>query len=257
MRTLAVIAALASLGAMEVNTATPVVRVLECLRANQPQNLSIRDLEIQASGPDVRTPRLGARVFVRRDKQRLQALLQVTAPADLAGTRYLLLERDPEDELYLYVPAIGKVRRISGYGADADIGGTGLNPTDLRVMLQATRGASINLAAPQALAGRMTDTLRLVPAVIDSPFRRVIASVDRETCAVLQVDFHAPQGSTAKLYRADPASLTRSGTHWYASVAQIDDRTRGNQARIALRGVRTDEKISSRRFDPRSFHKLD
>lgn len=254
VRMLVLVAALGSLGAMEVSTQTPVVKVLECLRGNTPKTIAVQDVEIESQGRDVRTPKLGARLYSRREQNRLQTLVHITAPADLAGTRYLILENGADDEVYLYAPALGKVRRVNGYGPEADIGGTSLSATEVRVMLQALRGTSVTMMAPVTVAGREADTLRFVPSVIDSPWRRVLASVDRQTCTVLQAEFQAPQGP-GRQYRADPASLQNSGRYWYASVAQIEDHARGARARIALRGVRTDTKLPSRLFDPRSLHR--
>ena len=80
--------------------------------------------------------------------------------------------------------------------------------------------------------------------------------MDRERCVILRADFQDAQRSV-KLYQVDPASLMQSGAYRYASLATLEDRVNGSSVKLALRGVRVDDKLSSRYFDPRNFYKLD
>lgn len=255
-RALLIAAALASTGAMEVSTQTPVVKVLECLKKNAPQQLRIGDLRVEAQGEGVTTRYLSGRFVSRREQGKLRAMLRVTAPADLAGTRYLLVEEASQDALYVYLPALGKVRRVSGAGPDAEIAGTTLNYADLRLISQALSGAAITLEKPAEFSGRPADVLRFTPAVADSPYRRVLATVDRESCVVLRAEFQNAQ-ATLKHYSVDPASLQRSGKYRYASRAKVEDLARRSTVQISLGDVRTDAKLPARSFDPKSFYKAD
>lgn len=239
---------------MEVSTQTSVVKVLECMRANAPQVLSISELRIEAQGAGVTTRSLTAAFYSRRDERGLRAMLQVTAPSDLAGLRYLLVEDQPDDALYLYLPALGKTRRVSGAGPEAEIAGTTLNYADLRLISQAIAGSSITMDKPITIAGRTANPLRFVPAIVDSPYRRIIASVDSQSCAILRAEFQDADRAV-KIYEADPASLIRSGSFTYASRSRFEDLKRGSSAQLSLRGVNTAPRLSSKLFDPKSFHK--
>lgn len=251
---LAVLALLTCTAAMEVSTQTPLVKTLECMRANAPKQLSVSELHIEAEGAGVTNRALSASFYSRRDERGLRAMLHITAPSDLAGIRYLLVEDQPQDALYLYLPALGKVRRLSGAGPEAEIAGTGLNYGDLRLISQALSASSITMDSPGTLAGRPVHQLRFVPAVADSPYRRIIASVDPKNCAILRAEFQNAE-RTIKQYEVDPASLIRSGAYTYASRATLTDTQRGTRAEISLRGVDTAPKLSSRLFDPKSFQK--
>ncbi|MGQ0622490.1 MAG: outer membrane lipoprotein-sorting protein [Panacagrimonas sp.] len=248
--------ALNGTAAMEVTTEMPLVQRLKCMKANAPQRISVSDLRLEVEGPDVATRHLTGRLFSQRDEHGLKVMLHIVAPTDLAGVRYLLIEDQPDDALYLYLPSLGKVRRLSGAGAESELAGTTLSYQDLRVMIQAVRGASISLSGQGEIAGRKTDILRFVPAVADSPFRRVIGSMDRESCLLLRAEFQDSAG-TVKTWDIDPASLQRSGTRWYATSARMEDLKRRTRARLSLGGVRIDIKAPARLFDPRSFYKGD
>lgn len=248
------LALLGGTGAMEVTTRTPVVETLECMRANAPRRLTVGDLRIEAQGGNVTTRHLAGRFYSHRDERGLRAMLHIIAPADLAGMRYLLVEDEPQDALYLYLPSLGKVRRVSGAGPEAQIAGTTLDYGDLRLVSQALRAASITLEADTTVVGRAARQLRLVPAVADSPYRRIIVATDERSCAILRADFQGANG-TLKLYEVDPASLQRSGDFTYASRATIEDRARGSRAQVSLGGVSTLAQIPSALLDPKRFHK--
>ena len=251
---LACVALLGGTGAMEVSPQSAVVKTLECLRANAPRQLTVNDLRIEAQGGAVTTRFLSGRFYSRRDERGLRAMLHVTAPADLAGMRYLMVEDEPQDALYLYLPSLGKVRRVSGAGPEAQIAGTLLDYGDLRLVSQALRAASITLEAPATVVGRPARQLRFVPAIADSPYRRIIAAVDDQTCVILRADFHGAD-TVIKRYEIDPASLQHSGRYAYASRATIEDRVRGSSAQLSLGGVSTSAQVASALLDPRSFHK--
>lgn len=247
-------ALLAGTGAMEVTTQSKVVKTLECMRANAPKQLSISDLRVEAQGSGVSTKFLSGRFYSRRDKRGLRAMLHITAPTDLAGVRYLLVEDEQQDALYLYLPSLGKVRRVSGAGPEAEIAGTTLDFGDLRLVSQALRAASITLDSPATVAGRPAQQLRFVPTIADSPYRRVITAVDDQTCAILRADFQGAD-KTLKRYEIEPASLQKSGATTYASRAKIEDLVRGTRAQISLGGVSTSTQVPSGLLDPKSFHK--
>jgi hypothetical protein len=251
---LAAVALLTCTAAMEVSTQTPIVKTLECMRANAPKQFAVSELHIEAEGAGVTNRTLTGAFYSRRDERGLRAALHITAPADLAGMRYLLVEDGPQDALYLYLPALGKVRRLSGVGPESEIAGTTLNYADLRLISQALSASSITMDAPATVAGRPVHQLRFVPAIADSPYRRVIASVDRESCAILRADFQNAD-RTIKEYTVDPASLIRAGAYTYASRATVIDSLRGTRAELSLRGVNTTPKLSSRLFDPKTFQK--
>ena len=43
-----------------------------------------------------------------------RTLVRFLTPADVAGTTFLVVERQGDDDQYLYLPALGKTKRIAG-----------------------------------------------------------------------------------------------------------------------------------------------
>tara|TARA_R110000787_G_scaffold6770_5_gene23486 strand:+ start:6133 stop:6915 length:783 start_codon:yes stop_codon:yes gene_type:complete len=248
--------ALCNLGAMQVDTQMPLVKTLECMKRNAPNALQVNEFRIESQGQQVSTPSLSGRFHSQRTKVGLRAMLHITTPADLAGTRYLMVEQEPEDAFYAFLPALGKVRRLKSSGPDSELLGTGLRYSDMRLMAQVINSASITSEGRVDYQGRPAQRLRFSPAIADSPYRRVRVTVDDLSCAVLQAEFEDAQ-RVVKRYWIDPASLIQSGNSWYATSTHVEDIVRGIKAKILLRKVVANKPISEKRFDPRSFYKID
>jgi hypothetical protein len=239
---------------MEVSTQTNVVRVLECMRANTPDALVVNELRISPEEDKQILAPLTGQLHVSRTREGLRARLRVTSPGDLANTRYLLVEAQPEDEFYLFLPAVGSARKVTGSGEQGEIAGTRLSYADLRLINQAVGGAAVSLEAPTTVQGRAAYVLRFSTAT--SKYRRIFVSVDRETCATLRTDLHDGQG-LAKRYQADALSLQRSGSYAYFERARIEDFRNKTRARVQLRGVSVGTAISKKLLDPKGFFKAD
>ena len=84
---------------------------------------------ISKSGSE-RVREIEIRSIVRDDLNR--TLVRFHAPADVAGTGFLVLENaDRDDDQYLYLPALGKVKRITGSQRNQRFMGTDLTYADL------------------------------------------------------------------------------------------------------------------------------
>jgi outer membrane lipoprotein-sorting protein len=64
-----------------------------------------------------------------------KALIRFTAPADVEGTGFLSQEKSGgEEEMYLYLPALGSVRRIAGSQKNGSFVGTDFSYNDLSIL---------------------------------------------------------------------------------------------------------------------------
>ena len=64
-----------------------------------------------------------------------RSLMQFTEPADIEGTAFLLLDdqANNQEDMYLYLPALGSVRKISGSQKNGNFAGSDLSYNDLSI----------------------------------------------------------------------------------------------------------------------------
>jgi hypothetical protein len=72
-------------------------------------------------------------VMGRRDKGQYQSLVHFTAPADIAGTAFLMLERGKDQaEQYVYLPGLKRTRRIVGREREGSFMGSDFSYADMQ-----------------------------------------------------------------------------------------------------------------------------
>ncbi len=242
---------LASAGVARADT---LESVTECMRANIPRSMMVKDVELTATDRSGGTRQLRGRMYGLREDQRLRTTMKIVAPGDLAGAAYLLRERDGGDEMYMFVPALNKVRRITGAGANGTLWGTDLSYGDVKQINNAFSTGGGKLEGQGEVGGRAVHHLSLTPEAGEgSRFSRVKVWVDRKTCVSLRADFIEGQ-NVGKRWEADPASLQQAGKHWYAADGMMRDLKEGTQTRLRVLGVSSDVDLASRFFNPQTFY---
>ena len=229
--------------------------VTRCMRANIPQTVRIQTVEITAwdRGGGERT--LKGKLYGTRENDRARVMMRIEGPQDLAGASYLVREGTKSDEMYLYLPAIQKVRRITGQALDGQLWGTDLSYNDVKQLQNAFTGAAVTLE-PQAppYEQREVHALSFVPRPEDgSRYRTIRTLVDKQTCVALKVEFSEPAG-LRKVLAVKPADLKQSGAHWYTSVAEVRDIKNGTRTQLKVTGVSAGDKLAARYFSPQSFY---
>jgi hypothetical protein len=87
-------------------------------------------LRLRSGGREVQRQQI--EVVTHTEEGRLQALARFTAPPDLRDTALLVLEQDGRpDDYFLYLPALDRVRRVSGAQRSDSFMGTDLTYEDL------------------------------------------------------------------------------------------------------------------------------
>jgi hypothetical protein len=229
-------------------------KVLECMRANIPPSVRVQTIEITAWDRTQGERSLRGKLFGAREDQKLRVMVRIEAPSDRAGASYLVREGNPTDEMYLYLPSVRKVRRITGASMDGQLWGTDLSYNDLKQIQNAFGGANVKLDAPAQVDGRPVYVLEIAPRAEDaSRYKGIKASVDQKTCVPLAVEFSDPAG-VRKTMTVKAADVKQSGGMWYAGEAEIRDVRNSTRTRLRVLGLSNGDKLASRYFNPGTFY---
>lgn len=171
-----------------------------------------------------------------------RSLVRFTAPADIRGTGFLVWEHpDEDDERFLYLPALGRVRRIAGseaqesfVGSDftyEDIGGRELDDYTYRLLDEnAVWDAPDGARHP---AWQLESTSRDAGA----KFPRVVSLVRKDVPIVVRAAIHNRRGEEQKTFEA--RRLDRIDGIWTVTAMTMTD---------ALEGTRTDLRVDKAEY---------
>lgn len=232
----------------------PEDKLMNCMRANIPQTLRIQEFDLAATDRAGGSRLLRGRLYAKREDEKLRAMLRLTAPNDVNGASYLMREGEKSDEMYVFLPALNKVRRITGGSSDGPLFGTDLSYADIKQIHNAFSGNQPVIEAAEKLDGRAVKRLSVVPhQEAGSRYSRIRAWVDDESCVALKVEFL--EGNSVRKRLTGPAkALERSGSYWYLSEATMEDLKEGSRTRLKITGVKSGVDMANRFFDTRNFY---
>lgn len=180
-----------------------------------------QQIEKRDTGKDARSS-MQMRLYDRQDRLRERTLtllaleggendrllIRFNYPNDIAGTSFLVWERGgAEDERFLYLPALGRVRRIAGaerqesfVGSDftyEDIGGRALEDYTYALLdANGTFAASDGASSPvYVLESRAKDADALYP--------RVVSQVRKDNFVVVRAEIFNRRNEREKEYRVE------------------------------------------------------
>ena len=246
-------AALAALLAGPAQAGPAEDKLMSCMRANIPATLRIQEFQLSSVDRKGDKRLLTGRLFAKREKDLLRAMLKLSAPADVNGAAYLIREGEKKDEMYVYLPALNKTRRIMGGAGDGPLFGTDLSYADIKQVQNAFSGGAAKIEGREKIESRPVTVLSVVPAPeAASRYSRLKAWIDDASCVALKVEFM--EGSTPRKRLLAPASaIAKAGDYWYLSDSTMTDLKLGTKTQLKITGVKSGEDVANRYFDSRNF----
>ena len=242
------------LGATSVQAGPAEEKLLACMRANIPLTLRIQEFQLTSVDRKGEQRKLAGRLFAKREKELLRAMLKLTSPADLSGAAYLIREGQKADEMHVFLPALNRVRRINGSAGDGPLFGTDLSYADIKQVQNAFMGAAPKIEAREKLENRPATVVSALPtAASGSRYSRIKAWIDDASCLAVKVEFM--EGATIRKRLAAPASaIAKAGNYWYVSESTMTDLKLGTRTELKITGVKSGEDVANRYFDSRNFY---
>ncbi|ORE88698.1 hypothetical protein ATO7_02445 [Oceanococcus atlanticus] len=246
-------------GVSDALAAEPATRTLQdiqaCVQNNLPSTSLRQKVELKSTDPAGGRRELGAYLYALQDaRQRLNLMLTVQSPPDLAGARYLLVEKADFDDIYVYLPAVRKTRRVMGAMRGQPLWGTDFSYEDLKYLQDGFGGHNTEHLGNGQSAGRAVHHLRIEPdAAAQSAYQSIEIDLDQRTCLLLEARFFDAAGLSKRM-TSDPTQFSQVGESWVAGFVTMYDFSTETQSTMSLSEVVYDESFSRNRFNPQTFH---
>ena len=232
-------------------------KVYDCMRATLPASLRAQDIEFNATDRSGGTRTIKGKLFAKRDKGLARISIRITAPANVAGAAYLVRERGAgqQDDMFVYLPSVGRVKHITGAFANSSLLGTDFSYADAKLIQNAFRGADGKLEAPQQIDALPVNVFSLRPQASNaSAYSKIRVWTDQKTCLPLKAEFY--QGETLRKQLSAPVTaLTASGSYWFLSQIEMRDLKEGSSTQIKIGSAAEAPKLSGSLFEPASFYR--
>lgn len=229
-------------------------QIRECTRNNSPDETSIQLIELKSIDRAAGERKMDARLHWKKDEEgQVRLMIRVISPQDLKGSSYLVIENEPRDTVYVYLPALAKPRRIVGGGGRA-IWSTDFSYEDIRLLQMESSNTPVERLDDTEVAGRATYVIAHQPdPARESGYEQIVSYVDKETCVALKTEYFESNGALRKQLIVDADTIEQVSGKWIAKDLAMTDVRDDTQSWIQVREIKIDEKISSRYFNTVQF----
>ncbi|MDJ0851647.1 MAG: outer membrane lipoprotein-sorting protein [Myxococcota bacterium] len=154
-----------------------------------------------------------------------KALLRFSEPRDLRGAGLLMIEqKGRRPDTFLYLPELGKSRRVSSSAAASSLFGTDFSDEDFERLMGMSRDARRERLEDATLHDRRVWVVAGYPdPESKSDYERVVSWVDPETCVPLRSDSYEPGDKLRKRLVVDPDQVKREGDSWVPRLQVMYD----------------------------------
>lgn len=176
----------------------------------------------------------------------LRTRVRFLAPAEVAGTGFLVLEKKGgDDEQYLYLPALGKTKRITGRQRDDKFMGTDLTYADIQA--KDVRSGTYTRLADADLGGAPAYVVETKPVDAQaSPYSKTVSWVHRDAGVALKMEFYDRAGKLQKVLSVQ--RLEKQAGHWVAMQSQLQDMQGGSSTLMHVDRVQFDTALTDADF---------
>ena len=185
-------------------------------------------------------------IYVKDYGELSKTLIRFLSPADIEGTGFLSLENTGADDTqYLYLPDLGRSRRIVTNQKDLSFVNTDFTYEDMQ--RRKVQKDTHSLLAPEQLQGYSCYVLESVPKdKRSSQYSKIIQWVDKKSFIPLKAEFYDKRGQIFKRLTVD--NLEKIDEIWTAMDTQMEDFSENHTTWLGVIDVRYNRGINDVKF---------
>ena len=181
-----------------------------------------------------------------------KSLVRFRAPTDVAGVGFLQIQKaDDDDDRYLFLPELGKARRVAGNTRSSTFMGTDFSYADLD--RRDLREGVATLKGKESLGKFTCHHLELVPKRPDSPYARLEMWVRTDNFVPLKTLMYNRAGVLLKTLVT--LELRRIEGRWFLTRSLMTNHAAGRTTELFLDQVQPKSDVPDDEFTVRTLEK--
>ena len=185
-----------------------------------------------------------------------RATIRLEEPTSRKGLTVLVIEREGKDpEMYLYVPELGRTRKVTGKQVATDMMETDFSYEEFSHLQSIAGNSETARIDDQDIDGRPAYVLQTTPREDTSIYSRILTFVDQEQCIPVRIQFIATNGEVRKEMVATREEIKQIGDRFVPHHIVMYDREKQTRTELIVSDVEIDVEIGDGVFKPRSMGK--
>ena len=250
--------------AADVETKKPAAamsaeEVQHCVQQNFPDDSMTQTMKMVMKDRMGVERLLEAEMFWEKDQTtRLsKVLLKFDNPPELRGAAVLVIEKKPVNDMFMFLPELGKTRRITSSMVSGNMMGTDFTYEDFARLQGMIGHLEAERAADEQVAGRTAFVTVSRPAEgVESDYERIRSAIDQETCVPLRVEFFQKGlAEPAKVLTIDPTRLAAVKSGWMPQELRMEDVRGGTSTNLVIEKLEVSVPIDRKLFSQSELDK--
>ncbi len=165
------------------------------------------------------------KIFIKDDGQLEKQLLEYLEPADVRGTKFLSINNVDKDDnqMWLYLPALGRERRIAGHMTQDKFMGTVFTYEEIGGGQSYNKDYQANRLEDEDFEGYLCYVLNLVPEDTESKYSKVMMWVWQKELIPLKIQFYNLEGQLSKQLTSTQLEKEEDGEYMPHKVVMSDE----------------------------------
>ena len=221
-----------------------------CMARNLPESTSVQSLELRARDRTGYEKVLQADVYWKRGQdQQSRVLMHFNEPADIRGARFLIIQNEPQNDMYIYMPGLFMVRKITSKRISSSILGTDFSYEDYERLYGILTDLELEQYPDDVLNGRPVHVLNSYPDG-NSGYEKIATYVDIETCLALKTELFERGHRLRKSLSIDPAAIKQVDNINVPRELLMKDLRDKTETRMIIQEIRLGMPLEDDLFDP-------
>jgi len=222
-----------------------------CIRKNAPEASAIQHIRLRSEGPMFEEKVLTATVYWKHFPTGTSNLLAVfDEPEDISGSRLLFLEKPSGNEIYLYMPALFKVRRITSGRISSSMYGMDFSYEDFQWIYNMLSTAVSEQRPDGEMEGEPMYVLAVTPTEKKSKYQTILSYFDKKSCVIRKVEFYGDGGELRKLLLVEPGGVKPVSGILVPHAFLMRDLKKHSETELTVTAMKVDPPIADAVFDP-------
>jgi len=231
--------------------------VSACMEKNTPATGSVQSIELRARDRSGYEQVLEANTYWKKGADgQSRILMHFDEPADIRGARFLIIENTPQNDMYMYMPGLFKVRKITSRRISSSILGTDFSYEDYERL----HGIFTNTRAEQypdeVLDGRPVYVINSYPEG-NSGYEKIKTYIDIGTCVTLKTELFERGHQLRKTLTINPGDIRKEGDIYVPRMLLMQDLQDKTETRMLIQDINTNITLEDDLFDPEQLKQIE
>ncbi len=226
----------------------PVVK--DCLERNLPETTSAQVIELRTRDRSGFEQVLQSNVYLKRYADgHSRVLMSFEEPVDVRGARFLIIQQQPQNDMYIYMPGLFKVRKITSKKISGSVLGTDFSYEDFERLYGILSDLKAEQYPDDVLNGRPVHVLNFYPAAT-SEYVKIANYIDKETCVPLKIDLFESGYQLRKTLTVNPGKIKQAGKIRVPGELLMRDLRDETETRLIVQNIQTGVILDDSLFTP-------